>query len=595
VCGIAGILRFDAPPDEARVQRMERALRHRGPDGRGLVSSGAACLAHTRLALLDQAGSAQPFRSRDGRYLLTYNGEIYNHRELRAELRSGWDFRTRGDVEVLLAAYARWGEGALSRLDGMFAFCVWDTHRQEAFLARDRLGVKPLVYARTEHGLLFASEAKAILAADDRAPRAHAPSILEYLVAPCFSGVEHGMFEHVEHLLPAHRMRISRAGVEIAPWWTPRLDTDAHDGATLIPALREALGASVSGALRADVPVGAFLSGGLDSTVLTALAAREAEAAVETFTVAFEGQESYDYARSTIVVSDDAPFAALAADALGVPREIVAVPRSGMAADLARIAAIDDALPAWEQEIAQHHLARAASRRLKAVLVGDAADETHYGYHFLLDEEATRAPAAILRRLGSVPVRRDRWADPVGHLDAHYRGVVEAGGGRYGTARERQLATTLLILKRWLPRLLHNGDIHTMAFGLEARVPFAAPALVDLALGVSPEVGLRGGVEKWALREAVKGLLPEAVRVRRKSALPKDQGVGEIWRAEAQKAITEDDGFLSEFIDLEAIQGWLAPGRPLDEGERAGLFRIAALGAWARHHGVVAATPEASC
>jgi asparagine synthase (glutamine-hydrolysing) len=593
MCGIAGILRFDAPPDEARVRRMERALAHRGPDGRGLLSSGAACLAHTRLALLDLAGSAQPFTSRDGRYVLTYNGEVYNHRELRVELASGWDFQTRGDVEVVLAAYARWGKGALARLDGMFAFCIWDSRREEAFLARDRLGVKPLVYSRTEHGLLFASEAKALLAAEDRAPRAHAPSVLEYLVAPCFSGVEHGMFEHVEHLLPGHWMRVSRAGLEIAPWWAPRLDPQELESASLLPALREALGASVSRSLRADVPVGAFLSGGLDSTILTALAAREA--AIETFTIAFEGQESYDYARSTIVISDDGPFAALAAGELGVAMEIVPVTRAGMAGDLARIAAIDDALPAWEQEIAQHHLARAASRRVKAVLVGDAADETHYGYHFLLDEEATRTPGAIVRRLGSVPVRRDRWADPVGDLDAHYRGLVEAAGGRYGTPRERQLATTMLILKRWLPRLLHNGDIHTMAFGLEARVPFAGAELLSLALRVPPELGLRGGVEKWALREAVRGLVPEAVRVRRKSALPKDQGVGEIWRAEARRAIEEDDGFLKEFIDLEAIRGWLSPGNLLSEGERAGLFRIAALGAWARHHGVVAASGEASC
>lgn len=592
MCGIAGILSFDAPPDEARVRRMERALRHRGPDGRGLVSSGAACLAHTRLSLLDLAGSAQPFTSRDGRYVLTYNGEIYNHRELRAELASGWDFQTRGDVEVVLAAHARWGEGALARLDGMFAFCVWDSQREEAFLARDRLGVKPLVYTRSEHGLLFASEAKALLAAEDRAPRAHAPSILEYLVAPCFSGVEHGMFEHVEHLLPGHRMRVSRAGVEIAPWWEPRLDPEDLESTSLLLSLREALGASVSRSLRADVPVGAYLSGGLDSTLLTALAAREA--AIETFTIAFEGQESYDYARSTIVISDDAPFAALAAKELGVAMEIVPVRRSGMAEDLARIAAIDDALPAWEQEIAQHHLARAASRRVKAVLVGDAADETHYGYHFLLDEEATRTPGAIVRRLGSVPVRRDRFPDPASRLDAHYRSLVEAAGGRHGTTRERQLATTLLILKRWLPRLLHNGDIHTMAFGLEARVPFAGVDLLDLALRVPPELGLRGGVEKWALREAARDLVPEEVRLRRKSALPKDQGVGEIWRAEARRAIEQEGQLLGELLDLEAVRAWLDPARPLSEGERAGLFRIAALGAWARHHGVVAASGDAS-
>ncbi len=269
------------------------------------------------------------------------------------------------------------------------------------------------------------------------------------------------------------------------------------------------------------------------------------------------------------MISDDAPFAALASEGLGVAMEIVPVPRAGMSEGLARIAAIDDALPAWEQEIAQHHLARAASRHVKAVLVRDAADETHYGYHFLLDEEATRAPEAILRRLGIVPVRRDRFPDPVARLDAHYRSLVERAGGRRGTKRERQMATTLLIIQRWLPRLLHNGDIHTMAFGLEARVPFAGIDLLDVALRVPPELGLRGGVEKWALREAARGLVPEEVRLRRKSALPKDQGVGEIWRAEARRAIEEQGQLLGRSsISRRCTRGSIRRGRSRRASER---------------------------
>jgi asparagine synthase (glutamine-hydrolysing) len=585
MCGIAGILRFDAPPDEARVRRMERALAHRGPDGRGTVLAGAACLAHTRLSLLDREGGSQPMESPDGRYVLTYNGEVYNHPELRADLAGGWAFRTRSDAEVVLAALVRWGEGALDRFDGMFAFCLWDRLREEAFCARDRLGIKPFVFARTEHGLLFASEAKAILAAEDRAPRAHAGAVMEYLVAPCFSGVEHGMFDHVEHLQPGHAMRVSRQGVTIAPWWEPRLAVGEGEGEDPVPAIREALAAAVSRSLRADVPVGAFLSGGLDSTLIAALGAREGLR--EAFTIAFEDQDRYDYARSTIVISDDGPFARLAAESIGVTQTMVPVARAGIAEDIARIAAIDDALPAWEQEIAQHHLARAASRTLKAVLVGDAADETHYGYHFLLDDEATRTPAAIVKRLGSVPVRRDRWADPVGDLDTRYRALVEAAGGRFGTPRERQIATSLLILKRWLPRLLHNGDIHTMAFGLEARVPFGGAELLQIALRVGPEIGLRGGVEKWALREAARGIVPEAIRVRRKSALPKDQGTAEIYAREAARVMAEMGGFLGEYVDLAAARAWLAPGRAIGEGERAGLFRLIALGRWAERYRVL--------
>src|SRR5258708_18528122 len=198
-----------------------------------------------------------------------------------------------------------------------------------------------------------------------------------------------------------------------------------------------------------------------------------------------------------MVISDDRPFAALAAEALGLEREVCAVERAGLDRDLGALATINDALPAWEQEFAQHHLAAAAARWYKAILVGDAADETHWGYHFLLDDAATRGPAAILRRFGGVPIRRDRLADPEAHFAGKYRALVDAAGGRWATPAERRQATTYLIVKRWLARLLHNGDIHAMAHSLEARVPFADVELLAAAARVPPEPGLRGAVEKW--------------------------------------------------------------------------------------------------
>jgi asparagine synthase (glutamine-hydrolysing) len=589
MCGIAGCVRYHAPPSEDRVRRMQRALAHRGPDGEGLARLGPAVLAHTRLALVDRAGGAQPMTSPDGRFTLTYNGEVYNYVELRAELQGRYPFRTRSDAEVVLAAYAVWGEAALARLNGMFAFFVWDAREERGFAARDRLGVKPLAWSFRDGEFAFASEAKALAATAGAPPRAHAASILEYLVAPCFSGVEHAMFDGIEYLQPGELLRVTRAGVERARWWDWPLDAakahDDRDHAAHVAAVRAGVERAVRRALRADVPIGLFLSGGLDSTLIAALAARDAKP--DAFTIEFEDHDAFDYARSTIVISDDAPFAALAAESLGLARERVPVERAGLARDLAALVAADDALPAWEQELAQHHLARAAARRYKAVLVGDAADETHWGYHFLLDDEAVRDPAAILHRFGAVPIRRERLADPIPSFAAKYRALVEGSGGAWRSPSDRRRATTYLIVKRWLPRLLHNGDVHAMAHSLEARVPFADVELLDAAARVPPELGLRSGVEKWALREAARGLVPEAIRTRKKSALPKDQRAQAAWQREARAALDESP-LVAAFVDGEALRPLLDPARVLTEAERAALFRVAALGRWAARYGVAA-------
>jgi asparagine synthase (glutamine-hydrolysing) len=581
MCGIGGIVRWSGgvEREEHRLRRVAARLRHRGPDGEGVHLSPTCGLVHTRLALVDPAGGAQPMTSADGRFTLVYNGEIYDAAALRDELSADWTFRTRSDAEVVLAAYARWGSACVTRFNGMFAFFVWDAREEKGFAARDLLGVKPFVFARRGEMFVFASEAKAVLAAMDGGPRARSEALLEYLVAPFFSGVETPMFEGLEYLAPGHALDLDREGVRVARWARYEL---ADRDETVSPAeLRDAFERAVRRALVADAPVGVFLSGGLDSTAIAA-AARRAGAEPAAFTIAHTDHERWDYRRSRIVVSDDEPFAALAAHTLGIEREKVPAPRADLATDLAAIASANDALPAWEQEVAQHRLAAAARRTCKAVLVGDAADETHYGYHFLLDPEATRSPRAIIERLGAPIVRRDVLADPAAHFAAKYRALTEDAGHDWASPAARVLATTWLVVHRWLPRLLHNGDIHGMAHSIEARVPFADVDLLALAQRIGPRTALRDGIEKAALREALRGLVPGPIRTRRKSALPKDLGAAPTWQREAARALDEDASSLGTLVDVAQARALCDPRRSLDEREQALLFRIAGLARWMR-------------
>lgn len=609
MCGIAGIVRYDRPASASRVQlgEMQRRIAHRGPDGRGEAVFAHAALAHTRLAMVDPSNGAQPMT--DGRFTVVYNGELYNHDCLRARLRGPW--RTRCDTETLLAAWREWGEGCVDQLDGMFALFVWDDLLEVGYAARDRLGVKPFAYVLGDAfgepvedrggAIAFASEAQALLPVIGRA-RGHREAILEYLVAPAFSGVARSPLDGVTYLLPGHVMRVSRGGVSTRRYWrwqaasaagpnrgpnrnptreearevvsearemgseAREVGSEAREVASVMSPdeVREAFDHAVSSAMRSHEALGVFVSGGLDSTAIAAAMARTSDERVPAWSIVFDGQA--DWHDSRLVVSDDTPFARLAAAELGLDHHEVRFDRARIIADLAEVARVNDALPAWEQELSQRALARAASKRVKAVLVGDAADETHYGYHFVLDAPD---PWAVVERLGSVPV--------VDRDVVHRRLAAEydALAGETGVA-----GITRLVVERWLPRLLHNGDVHCMAFGLEARVPFAANRLLELAQHVTPTQG----ADKRVLREALRGRLPEPIRVRRKSALPKDQAVGEAYRARVIEVLRDPHPIVRELVDVGAL-----PVRAvvLDERERAVLFRVIALHDWAVAHGVV--------
>lgn len=563
---------------------MQRALRHRGPDGADLALGSHVALAHTRLAMVDREGGHQPMRSDDGRFLLVYNGELYNDAELRAEL-SDHRFRTRCDAETVLAAWQRWGESCIDRLDGMFAFFVWDEARQVGIAARDPLGVKPLWLRRDgAGGLAFASEAKALLGLGPGPVRARLDAVVECLVAPAFSGVDRSPFEGIEALPPGHLLRVDAEGITVREHWRWRPEPDPNVSAE---ALCDDLLRAIDRCAQADAPVGTFLSGGLDSTIIAARM-RSRGTPVDALTITFQGQRSWAERASAVVVSDDTPFARLAADELGLRHHWVPFDRVRLDDELCALARVDDALPAWEQELSQRALARAAAELgLRGIVVGDAADETHYGYHFLLDAMATESPRRILERLGTVPLRPEIEPDPVGALDQRYRSLVESLGTTYDDPARRIEATTALVIHRWLPRLLHNGDVHCMAFGIEPRVPFAGRRVLERARAIAPARALAGGVEKSLLREAARGLVPEAIRTRRKSALPKDQDLGPPYLELLDVLRAEPHPLVRTVVDLDRMPS-TRDGRVPDERERAAIFRVLCLQRWAEAHGVAA-------
>ncbi len=581
MCAIAGIISAQADLDfsKGQVASMLRRMRHRGPDGSGLVVRPRCVMGSNRLAQIDAAGGGQPMCSPDGRWILVFNGEIYNHRELRQALLGLWQFTSCSDTEVLLAALIIWGEAALPRLNGMFAFFLWDSRNHCGFAARDRLGVKPLVWTRSAGGMAFASEAKALLEVMPGRPTANVGAVLEYFVAPAFSGVETPLFANMHHLAPGSVLTISDEGIKTRIWWSYdlRQAVDLRED-WLAGELHDAIPFAVTRSLDTDQPAAVFLSGGLDSTLVAACAVPKGVTCA--YTIGFEGQSQFDYARSIMVKSDDQPFAVEAAGALGLEHRIVTVSRSSLADDLRVLAVQNDAIPAWEQELAQHYLARAAAKDYRAVLVGDAADETHYGYNFTLNSACGGQVTDFLTQLGRAPLARQMEVEAL-RLTARYEALVAEAGLAGGSPVDRQRGIAHLLVQRWLPRLLHNGDIHTMAHSVEARVPFADTALLDLAVKVHPDLATREGTGKSLLRRAARGLMPETARLRRKSSLPKDDACAQIYQREAGKALHASEGLLGTWLNTSSLRSICAPAHVLTESERALLFRVICFHHWA--------------
>jgi asparagine synthase (glutamine-hydrolysing) len=545
MCGIAGIVNLEsAPIVPGDLQRMCDVMHHRGPDDEGLYWGAGAGLGMRRLSIIDLKTGQQPIHNEDRTVWVVLNGEIYNYRDLRKDLESrGHAFYTRTDTETIVHLYEEYGDRCVDHLRGMFAFALWDVKRRRLLVARDRLGVKPLYYATIGGRLLFASELKALLELPEVEPEIDwkaASHLFSFLTTPTSESIVAGV-----HKLPAGHLLIASPGhgTQVRPYWDLRFEPDhGRSAGDLIEELRALLDESVRLRLVSDVPLGVFLSGGLDSSAVVACMARRMTSPVKTFTVGFKDQAFDESAHARRVAREfgtEHHELILEPDLTGIIEEI--------AWHLDEPFGDSSAIPTYM-------VSKLAARHVKVALSGDGGDEIFAGYDRYGVEARRRAfripgwarrlaggagallpPGArgrnFLRNLAldgsrryldeSTLFRRDdmerlfvpevlaRMGD--GHPGGRELDALNQAGGHWLSAAR------YLDIKSSLPLdILTKVDRMSMAHSLEVREPLLDHRLVEFAATIPPDMMLRGGTTKWIFKEAMRGILPDDIIHRRK-------------------------------------------------------------------------------
>lgn len=598
MCGIAGIFHYGTPKpvDPDRIARMCDALSHRGPDGSGVWTDHGIGLGHRRLSIIDLKGSPQPMLSSDGRAVIVFNGEIYNFRQLRRELEAdGARFRTEGDTETILAAWQRWGTDCLPRLEGMFAFALYDIDRRQLFLARDRLGVKPLFTAFLSDGsLAFASELKGLLA-HPLLRRQLDPLAIEDYMTWGYVPDHRSIIKGVEKL-PAGHFRLLRQGSDPAAprqWWDVSFAERARGSAADLSAeLMHHLRQAVASRMVADVPLGAFLSGGVDSSSVVALMAEADRAPVTTCSIGFD-----------VAAVDETAHARQVAALFGTDHHERTVAADGVAG-LDRLVAIFDEPFADSSALPTLQVCELARQHVTVALSGDGADEAFAGYRrqtFHHREEQVRAAlpaglrAPVFGALGRVWPKAD-WAPRPLRAKSTFQALAADGAEGYarsialvGPEQRQQLFGERLLrergdyraeqpwietmrnaparsgldaaqyadLKFWLPGdILTKIDRTSMAVGLEAREPLLDSALVRFAARLPERMRVRGTQGKWLLKRTMELLLPHDILYRPKQGfvVPLTEWFRGPLAAEATRICSSERLLQGGYFDRDALR-----------------------------------------
>jgi asparagine synthase (glutamine-hydrolysing) len=557
MCGIAGIVSLSGKPIDGigrYLEAMNSLIAHRGPDGEGMWRNPRADvgLAHRRLSIIDLSNAAaQPMQAANGT-VISYNGEIYNYKELRSELAGSWHFHSHSDTETILAAYDKYGRDCLQHLRGMFAFALWDERSRSLLCARDRFGIKPFYYAECNGLLVFASEVKALLPFLPEV-ETDANALAEYFTFQYSIG-EHTLFKHVKQLLPGHCLMVKDGKVEVSRYWDVRYEIDFdHSPHYFEHRLKELLDDSLKVHLRSDVPVGSYLSGGIDSSLVAILASgidgRNNQSFHGKFTC-FPGYDESEHARS-------------AAEKCGNVLHEIDITSRDFADNIEKVIFHLDYPVAGPGSFPQYMVSQLASQHLKVVLGGQGGDETFGGYaRYLLAyfEQCIKAAMdgtykngnyvvtieSIVPNLGILreytPLMREFWREDLfGAIDDRYFRLIDRSTDMKDEVDWSQLdkqrvreefrvifnnkanvckeayfdKMTHFDFKCLLPALLHVEDRMSMAHGLESRVPLLDHPLIEFAATIPADVKFQGGQMKHLLKQAYRTELPQALLDRR--------------------------------------------------------------------------------
>ena len=535
MCGICGYINHrknftkDEPFHRNLIKEMCNPIKSRGPDAEGIRICERAAFGHRRLAVIDPAGGVQPMtRISEGyEFTICYNGELYNTAQLRSELeRYGYWFKTNSDTEVLLYAYIHYGADCLKKLNGIFAFAIYDSMRHCVMLARDRFGVKPLFWAKTDDTVVFASEIKSIFKYPGIKPELDHNGLCELLAISPARTEGSGVFYGINEVKPAHFMIICGGEIKEKPYWELKSGEHTDSYEDTIEKVRELVTDSIKRQLVSDVPIATFLSGGLDSSIITAVAAGEIDN-LATYSFDYEGNDKY-FTRSKFQPDPDSEWVPRMSQAFNTDHTNLVCPNDVLvpllydaliAKDLPGMADCDSSLLYFCREVKKKHT---------VVLSGECSDEIFGGYPWFRDENAFKRDAfpwcydlsmrsdilhkSVKNTLNLEEYAHMRYSESVAKTPLYALDNPE---------EKRRREISWLNIKWFMTNLLDRKDRMSMASGLEVRVPFCDHRIVEYVWNIPWDMKNRNNVSKNILREAAKGILPEDVRLRRKSPYPK--------------------------------------------------------------------------
>jgi len=610
MCGIVGIYARSGLCDRDALLAMRDVLEHRGPDDAGEFVDGAVGLGHRRLSIIDLGGGHQPMQTPDGRLLIVFNGEIYNYRELRRELEhAGHTFRSNSDTEVILRMHEQFGDEAVGRLNGIFAYSIWDTVEQRLLLARDRTGIKPLYFSEAGRAFTFASEIKALFRSGLVEPVLETANVAEYLIFRQIAGPA-GLFANVSTLPPGHTLVVSR-GTPGTPrrYWSANDPRPAFRGgyAEAVDALDSTLNDAVKRQLMADVPLGTFCSGGIDSSLTTAIAARHTGQRINTFSVGFDESDF-----------DESAYARMAAASCNTIHHELRISEREYAELLPQLIWHHDLPLNFANSVHIFAISRLARESVTVVLTGEGADELFGGYprYYIprLLEMAARVPAALrtplfalLERLPDHRLRklartgRQTWRSSLlfNNTSTDRDRVRAALGARTEPhlafreacidAAQRQgydtlTTVSLLDLQTYLVSILNRQDKMSMATSLEARVPFLDNEVIELALGLPASYKQTFRRRKRVLKDVAQRYLPDAIVHRRKSGFGVPLGNWFAGDGPMSKLLSDTLATteVTSLLDGDVLAGLLAEHRERRVDQSEFLWSVLNLGLWRR-------------